>query len=175
LKSGGKIKMKKTILIFVLAVTFAMLFPSVSAETQTHHFNGKWAFAMGWSEGVFFKILANADHAFIAAYDDDWQFFCIPLEKGDFKWSMDHATLTFTLVIEDQEITRTVVWDTCGPTKTKHYNEKFDCYCMEFHIVTNCKYRPACVSVYDECGDKIGCGCGHVNHGVGSVIVKNLE
>lgn len=161
--------MKKTILFFALVVSFAMLIPAVSAETQTTNYNDKWAFAMGWSDGVFFKISADAEHAFIVAYVQGWQFFNIPLEKGDFKWSMDHVEVTFTV----GDDTRTVVWDTCGPTKTKHYNEKFEFWCMEFHFVSNCKWRPAGVTVYDECGIVVGCGWGNVDHGTGSIIVSS--
>jgi len=161
--------MRKTILFFALVVSFAMLIPSVSAKTQTTNYNDKWAFAMGLLEnGCYFMISADADNAFIAICCGQGGWQLLDHEFVNFKWSMDHVTL---MIVYDG-IEYTIEWDTCGPTKTKHYNEKFDFCCWEFHFVSNCKYRPALVTATNSDGEEFGCGWGHVNHGTGSTIVS---
>ena len=156
--------MKKLITILAVGIFFAMLVPQVSAETDTYHSNEKSATALGFADGAFIMISADADSAFIMIIGSGIFFMrSIDLEKGDFKWSMDHATLKVDGC--------TVEWDTYNPTKTDQFHMKIDNF-ASIHLVDNKQYRCADVTISCGCREFRLCGFGIVTHGVHSFMIN---
>jgi hypothetical protein len=153
-----KIGMNKMLLIPVVTIVFAMLLtPVFASEAAVGHFVGKGAVA--WS-------LYNPDHDYymtifvitskgngltptfetimLAIVTDSsgnqiW-FADNYLAKGEFKWSMDHATLSTTVSgLSGSPTQLTAQWQAIGPAVNQNYHDVTGAY----HVIINGPIRDA--------------------------------
>ena len=161
--------MRKVLALVVLFALFAIQATPVLAETETYHSNDKSAFGFGLVEGGLFRVLADKECAIIWYWEwGTWwpTIRVISLEKGDFKWSMAHATLE-TEALEDALI---IEWDTAGHTETVNWNYEYDWWGCSYHVV--CNGMGKCAAITVTLNDEIiGCGYGFVSHSVENWIV----
>lgn len=173
---GGEIVNKK-LLLPVCMILCVILLPMARADNQIKiHFEGKAAFAIRTLSDYYIEVFGAVDgllnlpcmgaplkgmYGFaIFIYTPTHGIVdCIvmPLEKGQFKWSMNHAVL----MIEPY----TDVWDTMPTTMTCHINIK-DVGCLDLdHVVANVGARFA--QVIENCVPTDYCGI--VVHAAGTL------
>ena len=148
--------MNKKLLIPVLTIVFVMLATPVFApEAITGHFVGKGAVA--WSlynpdRGYYMTIIvitskgtdtANFETIMLAIVTDSsgnqiW-FADNYLAKGEFKWSMDHATLSTIVDYFDVPTQLTAQWQAIGPAVNQNYHSVTGAY----HVIINGPMRDA--------------------------------
>jgi hypothetical protein len=149
--------MNKKLLIPVLATAFLMLTTPVFASgATTTHFVGKGAVA--WSlynpdYGYYMTILVitskgtgftpNFETIMLAIVTDSsgnqiW-FADNYLAKGEFKWSMDHATLSTTVDYFGVPTQLTAQWQAIGPAVNQNYHDVTGAY----HVIINGPMRDA--------------------------------
>jgi hypothetical protein len=165
---GREVRMlNKKVLLPVCLVLSLMLMPMASAGSgkAVVHFEGKTAFAIvpldgsrvglcGAVEGLL--NLPGPQGPLKGMFEFwvviDMRTCCIveveacPLEKGDFKWSMDHAIVTDGFMSDGE----TMVWYSVPPTRTGHVNLKDIGFFDMDHVVANWGFRFAEVWKYCE-------------------------
>lgn len=123
---------KKYLLIpAALAIALMMLASPVLAAATTYHFEGKQADAYSLYDPVddlYMELIVTegktGTYMFVALWTSGFYWDNYPgqlLAKGEFKWSMDHATLSTIEAFTGLSLT--AQWDTIAPTETGHYND----------------------------------------------------
>jgi hypothetical protein len=149
-------RMNEKLLIPVLAIAFLMLTtPVLASGATTWHFVGKGALSMNlYNPGsdiyMILDVIRSKDPStpkyetqmLASVYDSSgvelW-FAVKDLGKGEFTWSMDHATLSTAVDYFGVPTPLTAQWQAIGPTVEEHSNDNTSPY----HIVFNGLLRDA--------------------------------